>query len=329
MHAALGAGMSLLRLCSLSFVIAAACTTPDSAPPSGPDPMPVPIDPAGDFLVHSTLSLPGPPASTAPVLAELHAATDGPDDPSRYLIELVVARLPAGNIKTAAQALTPYVAAYVNGRLATVAPRFLDGIRELTAGLERIAQRFGTLETVTIDEDGRMERTLEGFRFEAIEVAFDAIGLPDITVDTQVVLDGDRLAVANHVVPLPYARMLRLGLDRAAIPRVVPQCSDLACALRELVDCPQLGELIAERIGLGSPGLYAQACSIGLTASASAIYDRLPAFDSAPLHLQTTGTARAADHDRDGPMDAIEAGTWTGMLDGRPLGSASFAGVAR
>ena len=321
--------MSLRRLSFLSLVLAAACTTPDSDPPIGPDPMPIPIDATGQFVVRSTFALPGPPTIAAPVLAELHAATDGPDDPSRYLIEMVVARLPEGNVKTAAQALTPYVAAYVNVHIASVAPHFLDGIRELTAGLDAISQRFGTLETVALDGDGHMHRTIEGVRFEAIDVGFAPIGLPDITVDTQVMLEGDRLAVADHVLPLPYARVLRLGLDRAAIPRVVPQCADLACALRELVDCPQLGELIAERIGLGSPGLYAQACSIGLTATASAIYDRLPAFDGAPLALQTTGTARAADHDHDGPMDAIEAGTWTGTLDGRPLGSASFAGVAR
>lgn len=322
--------MSPSRFCLLgALLLSSACATSDDATPPGPSPVPVAIDPAGSYVVRSTFALPEPPASTAPVLAELHAATDGPDDPSRYLIDLVVARLPEGNVKIAAQALTPYVASYVNVHLAAVAPHFLDGIRDLTAGLERVAQRFGTMEAIAIDGEGHVRRTIEGARFEAVEVLFAPIGLPDITVDTQIVLARDRLTVADHTLPLPYARMLRLGFDRAAIPKVVPACSDLACALRSLVDCPALGALISERVGLGSPNLYAQACAIGLTATASAIYDRLPAFDSEPLELRTMGTARAADTDRDGPMDAIEAGTWKGTLAGMPLGGASFTGVAR
>src|SRR5690242_21246561 len=48
---------------------------------------PVPIDPTGPFAVTSSYTLAATPPVAADVLGELVAATDGPDDPSRFLIE--------------------------------------------------------------------------------------------------------------------------------------------------------------------------------------------------------------------------------------------------
>lgn len=303
----------------------------DDAPPDSPAPdaAPVPVDLQGRFTVHGSLAIASPPVLVAGVLSDLAAATDGADDPSRYLIEMVVDRLPEGRIKTLAIELTPFVAAYVNGRIASAAPRFVVGVRQLVDGFGRIARRFGTIEDVSIDGSGHVRRTIEGVRFDTVPVMFDEVGLGDTTVDTLVTREGDRLVIAGHRARIAYGPLLRLGFDQAVIPAVVPGARDLAQALGGLVDCARLGELIAEAIGLGAPSLYAQACTIGLTTAATRIYDRLPAPDAPSLVLEVAGVARIVDRDGNGAMDAIEDGVWIGTFDGIRLGAATFHGTTR
>jgi hypothetical protein len=282
--------------------------------------------------VTSSFALASPPAAAADVLAELVTATDGPDDPSRYLIDLMIAKLPDGPTRTYATAVAPYVAAYVNQRIATVAPSFADGARGLSLGLARISQRFGTTETFDLDADsgagdgrvGSLRRTIIGFRFDlhaghdVADVRFAPNGMADIPAKTRMVLDGDDLTFDRHTVALQYTQLVRLGFDFAVVPDVVPGTHDLAQALTALVDCDQLGAAVSDWVGLGSPSFYATACRLGLSALATRIYDRIAAIDAASLPLDAGGTAWAIDTDEDGPMDAIARGTWTG----------NFAGIA-
>lgn len=340
--------MSNHRLSSISFLLvallASACS--DATPAPAPDgAVAVPIDPTGRYAVTSSVSLASAPSAAADLLGELIAATDGPDDPSRYLIDLMIERLPLGTTKSYAAALAPYIAAYVNQRLAMVAPNFVDGARALSTGLARIATRFGTSETFDIASDGpRVEgddyvaeshtvvRTITGVRFDlhagrdVADVRFAPLGLPDITAHTVAMIDDDRLTIVRHATALPYTRMLRLGLDFAVIPDVVPAAHDLAQALASLVDCDQLGVEVADYVGLGSASFYATACTLGLTALASRIYERIDAIDAASVPLEVSGEAIAVDKTGDGPMDAIASGTWTGSFAGMSVTS-SFEGT--
>jgi hypothetical protein len=346
---------------SIFIVAAIAATTACSDEPvaSAPDATPsVPIDPTGHYQVTSTFSLASPPPAATDVLAELTAMSDGVDDPSRYLIDLMIDRLPTGTAKTYASAIAPYIAAYVNQRVAQIAPKFVDGTRALSTGLSRIAQRFGTMEVFDIASDGpRVEgddyvaegkwlsRTIIGVRFDlhagrdVADVRFAPNGLPDIATKSVVMLDGtalggaamhaaDALSIAKHTARLPYTRMLRLGFDFAVIPDVVPSAHDLSAALVELVDCSQLGAAVSECVGLGSPSFYATACSAGLSALATKLYARLDAIDPRALPLELAGEARAVDTNGDGPMDVISAGAWTGTFAGVPA-TGSFDGAAR
>jgi len=330
---------SLLSICFATCACLVACA--DEAPTDPIDPPhEVPIDPSGHFAATSSFALAAPPAVAADVLAELIAATDGPDDPSRYLIDLVIAKLPEGPTRTYAAALAPYVAAYLNQRIATVAPHFVDGARALSVGLARIAQRFGTTETFdlvadaafdgaasAIPSDGRvgsLRRTIIGFRFDlhagrdVADVRFAPLGLADLSAKTRMTIDGNTLTFDRHSVALPYTKLLRLGFDFAVVPDVVPGAHDLAQALDELVDCTALGAAVSEWMELGSPTFYATACNLGLSALATRIYDRIDAIDPSSLPLAVGGTAWAVDETGDGPMDAITLGAWTG----------SFAGIA-
>lgn len=335
--------MSNYRLASLLVVFVAACAEDPTLPPA--EPVAVPIDPAGHFAVTSMFSLSAPPPAAAGVLGELAAATDGPDDPSRYLIDLMIERLPAGTAKSYAAAVAPYVAAYVNQRIANVAPRFADGARALSTGLSRIAQRFGTSEMFHLANEPSaaaidrapsltLRRTIVGARFERragrelADVRFAPLGLADIATASRARLDGEQLSIERHGAALPYTALLRLGLDEAVIPDVVPGAHDLAQALVALVDCNQLGTAVAEYLGLGSAGFYASACSVGLTALAARIYDRLDAIEPALLSLEVAGEATAVDADGDGPMDAIASGAWTGTFAGLAV-TGGFEGSSR
>jgi hypothetical protein len=318
---------------SLGLALIASCGPSLSAPDAGPIST-VPTSPAGRFAVTSTFDVAVPPAA-GPVISGLTAATDGPDDPTRYLLDRMIATLPDGTVKTIATQAAPLVAAYLNGRLGDVAPGLVSGIDTMAGGLTRIAGRFGTVETLVIASDGAAIRTITGVRFEAspgpVTVRFADGGLPDITVGTHVALDTTgHLVIGDHAYGVPYGAVLRLGLDHAVIPGVEPTARDLATALGLLVDCERLGMLVADRIGLGSPALYGTACRTAMTAVASELYARLAAIDQTPLALEVTGAADGVDLDGDGTMDELRTGTWSGSLHAgsalEPIAAARFTG---
>ncbi|HUJ58616.1 MAG TPA: hypothetical protein VLX92_08990 [Kofleriaceae bacterium] len=275
------------------------------------------------------------PGGTDGALAELADATDAPDDPSLYLVDRLVAALPDGSIKTAAQLVAPLVAAYLDEKIDDIAPHFSAGVRTLGSGLAQIATRFDTLEVWTVAQAGGTGRAIVGLRFElptaTTDVAFAGAGQPDVTAQTQVTLDAlGQLAVEHHAIGLAYGEMLRIGLDRAVIPTVDPAASDLATALTDLVDCKSLGALVADKLGIGTASLYESACGVGLTAAADELYAKLATLDAAPLELDLAGLAVASDGDDDGVADTITGGTWTGSASyaGAPLamGLATFDG---
>jgi hypothetical protein len=358
---ALGAAPALVFCVSaLAGGVLGACAEPGEAslPDGSIEPAP-PIDPAGHFLVHSTFSLVEAPAAIAPALAILRSATDGPDDPGRFLVDHVVAHVPEGYARLVATTLAPYVAAYVQHRIDAFAPELAPAARELVVGLGRIATRFGTTEELAIsrsdDPRGSHERrgddprgaggwhddprgsggdgaaharhTLAGVSIDGVRFPLAVLGVADEASDTRATLSGDRLEIGAHAVRLPYGVLLRVGLDRVIVPGIVPGASDLASALTTLVDCDRLGELIAGRVLVGAPSLYAGACVVALTRIAASIYDELPGAGNA-AELTIAGVARAVDLDRDGPMDVIADGTWTGSLSGVPLASSRFAGAS-
>ncbi|TMQ13005.1 MAG: hypothetical protein E6J90_29570 [Deltaproteobacteria bacterium] len=327
---------SIARCFLVSFALAGwiGCGGPPPAPDAAPSM--VPASPAGAFAVVSTFDL-RLPAAAQPAMAALTAATDGPDDPSRFVIDRMIEGLPDGSAKTIAKAVAPYVAAYVNARLNEIAPRFVGGLAGIATGLSRIATHVGTLETLQIDAGGTGVRTIHGVRFEvggAVTVVHLAeAGLADISAAVRAVLDATgQLAISEHAHGLPYGAILRLGLDRAVVPSVQPGARDLAEALGALLDCARLGALVAERVGLGSAALYAAACQTAMTAAASEVDARLAAIDQIALGIEVAGTVHAVDHDGDGTIDELTGGRWTGAVYTGQIreliDAASFAGTA-
>ena len=277
-----------------------------------PDASPPPIDPAGTYALRSALHLAEPlPGPASALVGELHDATD---DPSRYLVDRMIAALPDGHTKSFAEALAPFVAAYLDARIATVAPRFLPGMHAASDALVQLTEQLDTIETVRIAPDESAVRTLIGLRVANSDVmlAVGGIGEPASTATLR--FDRGALALDEHRLDLPYSRLLRLAIDRGIVPSIEPGAYDLATLLRDLADCPHLGQTIADALGIQTPGVFSNACSIGMIAAASELYQHLDALDGTRIELIAHGTARGVDLDGDGHMDGITAGTWTGTI---------------
>lgn len=318
----------MTRPTSFALLVLSACA---SASVPLPDASTVPRTATGTYALASQIDLATIPAPATAMLGSLASAIDDPDDPSRYLVDRIVATLPDGDVKSVAEDLAPIVAAYLQSQIDSVAPRFVPGIRAIADGLARASRQFGTIETLRVGVDGTAARAITGITLDiagnGTPLVFGAFGLADLVATAQLTLDpSGNLAVAHHQVTLPYGALLRLELDHAVIPSVDLQATNLAVALHDLVDCTRLGELIADKLSVGTPELYAAACEAGLDAAASDLYAQLAAADAA-LALDMTGAARGVDTTGDGTLDVIDDGEWTGTANDAPLGDASFTGT--
>src|SRR4051794_28778419 len=215
-----------LALTSITTV--AACASSDVAEPD--DAAPVVVSPVGHYDVRTSYVLAAPPPDAALVLTELDAATDGTDDPSRYLVDRLVARLPEGHTRDVAIVLSPYLAAYLQNRMDMIAPGFAPAIHEMSQGLDKIARRIDTVEELSVAADGSVRRSVNTLRFGAVAVDFSQID----PIETTATFSGDQLQLGSHAVRMPYGAVLRTGFDHAVLPAVVPGAYDLTTALEML-----------------------------------------------------------------------------------------------
>jgi hypothetical protein len=310
-------------------VLLIACSTsPRATVDARPDASEIPKSVGGIFRVTSQYELARMPEGASALLAELADATDSPDDPGRYLVERMIAAIADPQTRAFAQALEPLLAATVEAELDSIAPKLVPALVALSHGLERDARLLSTRELWFVQLGGALGRAVIGVTFDGVDIAFVEAGIPDLTANSHVTLGAHgELAIADHALAVPYGALLRLALDRALIPHVVPGATNLAQALVALVDCDRLGARVSTAVGFGSPAVYAAACRIGLTELADRWYGHLAAIDGKPSMLHSAGTAHGLDHDGDGAMDEITAGAWTGSVDGAQLGPATFQGV--
>ena len=100
--------------------------------------------------------------------------------------------------------------------------------------------------------------------------------------------------------------------------------------MKRINDLTTIGQVIAAAVGLGGASTYAAACTAGLGRGASYIYTKIAAIDGGALDLGLAGTAQAIDQDRNGSVDTLATGAWTGTVSyggaPAPLAGATFFG---
>ena len=337
------------RTTSLSFLLSLSATlvgcaadSPPGTPPGDDDvnpddpEQPVPLTPEGKFDVQSEFDLSKMPGTAGTIASYFIEATNDPDDPTKFLVDELIKALPDGGIKNALEDAAPLVTGYLNDRLLEVAPGFLTKLIDVGDAFGQVVEHFGTNELLEIDAAGRATKTVHGLHFKIdnieMDFAFADYDLENSKIENlQVTLEtSGKLTVADHKVGLEYGQVLRIALDQAIIPLIDPSSQDLGDLLQGAVNCEKVGQFVYEAIDIGSPSTFEAACESGLTLAAGAFYNKLEAIDGSALEFGLTGVGRGVDRDRNGSMDDITAGTYTGNLiyAGTPaeLGAAKFFG---
>lgn len=322
----------------------------DPSDPGNPDPddppLPPDVDASGKYQLKSSIDLAeNAPGKAGDVAREFIKATDDADDPTSYLLDLVINSMSSGTFKSLLQGSKPFVAGYLNDRLLEIAPDFVTTMLTIGNDFGQASKTFGLDETLDVTKAGGAwvgTHSVVGARFKIDNVETDyafadynteAVTVPNVgmTIDPT-----GKLTLADHKVPLAYGKVLRIALDGAIIPSLDPAAHNLGDLLQHQVNCQVVGEALdqacSDAIGF-SPGVgtFRTACTVGLQKAADTIYAKIADIDSSALELGITGTAKALDKDQNNQLDTIQTGTWAGTMSyaGTPatLTNATFFGA--
>ncbi len=316
-------------------------TNPDN--PNNPDNPAKQLDASGKFQMRSTFDLAtNAPGKVGEVTNMIIAATDEPNDPSKWVLEQIINQMPSGTFKTVLNSSKDFIAGFVNAKVLDLAPDFVDTMVLVGHDFGLIAKNFGLNETLEISKAGgsyMATHTALGAHFKLDTVELDEnfadFGVANIvTQNVGVTMDTTgTLGIADHKMNVTLGAVLRVGLDGAIIPMIDPTAKNLGQLLQHKVDCNKVGQAVYDAIASiigygGSVSTYANACNAGLVAGAGVIYSKIADIDTSVLEFSLTGSAKAVDKTGDKLVDSIQTGAWTGNLSyagtPAPLAGATF-----
>jgi hypothetical protein len=282
------------------------------------------IDAQGTYRVNSTFDIAtNMPGTAGTVLNSIIAATDDPDDPMSWLLDQLLAQMSPGTLHDILVAGKPLVAQYLNDRLHDLAPNLVDTLIKVGDRLGDMTKHFGLdekLQISSVDQTYIARVTADGVRFTidgtTTDLDFFSHDIDDVVVnDVFITYDkgASRLGIGEHTLPLPYGKLVRLGLDFAIIPAIDPTAHNLPELLDHLVNCQGVGQGISNQLGIGSATFWAGVCTSGLTSAGNMLYDQLAAHNS-KLSLKIVGSSRAADTNNDYKLDKLLFGNWSGTM---------------
>ena len=281
----------------------------------------LPMSAEGKFAMTSKFDIAtNMPGTAGAVINGFIDATDSPDDPTHWILDQLVAKLPAGTLKNIVQGAIPFASGYLNDRLLDVAPDFVVTIRDIGNKFGQVARNFETLETLEVAANGQASKTVNGVEFVVdnipLQYMFKDYSMADVSVmGVAVAIDNTgKLTIGDHKVPLSYGKILRIGLDEVIIPFVDPTAQNLGDVLKHVVNCQKVGQYLYEAVNIGSASTFQSACDAGLQGGASALYGLLNKVDDSALEFNLNGIARGIDNNNDRKMDKIQTGAWTGTL---------------
>ncbi len=296
--------------------------------------------PVGKYSVQSEFDMAtGVPGDVGQVVNTIIEATDGPDDPGRWICDTAAAQIGSDTLRDIAEAACAVAGGYINDRLLEIAPDFVTTIVQLGSDLGHIARNFGIESQLEITAAGTgfvSKHTVRAMSYKLPgSSAAELFPLEDYDMPPVVVSNvglvwetTGKITVQQHTIPLSYAAVLRVALDEVIIPGRDPTATHLPELLQNLVDCNAVAYAIYDAIGFGSIGTFESACESGLVAGANLAYSQLGELGE--LKFNVTGTARGTDRNGDKKVDEIKSGTWAGMIDYSgtlaPLSNSTFVG---
>jgi hypothetical protein len=291
------------------------------------------LDATGSYRLESQFDLvDGVPGPVGDVVNALLDMTDDPTDPATWVIDQLLAQVNSTTVTNAIGSLRPGLDVALNEALLNATPDFVATIVNVGDDLGQVARRFGAVSTLTVgnDPDSGLvgAHAFDAFRVSVegqdFEYSMSELELEQSRAErVKMILRGKtRLALARHELPVAYGHLLVFVLDHAIIPSIVPTAHDLGELLTGLVDCAQVGQLVAARIG-GPPLVYEIACKAGLTVGGALIEEQLDGVQAQAM-LAIEGEARPKDDSGDGRIDRLDFGQWEGALT-FPAGATSLA----
>lgn len=302
------------------------------------------LDATGKYSMQSTFDLStNMPGTVGVVVNDFINATSGPNQPTQWILDQIIAKLPGGTVKSLLQGAEPFVAGYLNNQLLNFAPSFVTTVVQVGNDFGDMAKHFGLNETLDVAkaaQDYSSVHTAIGVHFKVENIENDYVfadyQVPNVVASgVGVTLDSSgKLSIASHKLPLSYGKVLRIGLDAAIIPLVDANATDLGTLLTDLVDCATVGQYIDDAIyqqfgfSVGA-GTWQAACTAGLQFGAQQIYNQIDKIDASALEFDVSGTARATG--TGGKVNTLQTGKWSGMLSysgtPAPLSTATFTGA--
>ncbi|HTL34013.1 MAG TPA: hypothetical protein VL326_12850 [Kofleriaceae bacterium] len=289
------------------------------------EPQPEPqMDAQGTYRVNSTFDIAtNMPGTAGTILNGIIDATDSPDDPMSWLLDQMLAQMSPGTLKDILVAGKPFVAGYLNDRLHDLAPDLMDKLTEVGQRMAQLTKHFGLnekLQVSSVDQTYIARVTADGVRFTidgtVTDLDFLTNNIDDVVAnDVFITYDkgASRLGIGDHTLPLPYGKIVRLGLDVAVIPAIDPNAHNLGELIDHAVNCAGVGQSISDALGFGSAAFWGAACHSGVNAGANLLYNQI-ADQNAKLSLQLVGSSRAADTNNDYKLDKLLFGTWQGSM---------------
>src|SRR5262249_45660114 len=160
-----------------------------------------------------------------------------------------------------------------NDQLTNLAPDLVHTIQKIGMNMADLTKHFGVNEKLVVagaDQSLIARVIADGVRFQiggnTIDEAFFDHNMDDVVVDGVFigVQNEARLTIATHTLPLPYGKIVRIGLDDAVIPAIDPTATSLANLLDHVVDCAGVGATVASTLGVGTASFWQTACLGGL-----------------------------------------------------------------
>lgn len=314
----------------ITLALGSACAEVASSNDEGPATPPTSTNVVGKYSLASTFDLDqGMPGKVGDITRAFLTITDGPDAPARGLWELVIASLDSQGMRDAAMQARDLTVAKLNERLEALAPELIPVLLDLGEGIQSMTTDFRTVSELDIravpQGQGVPPKLIGKHKFTGVAfdlggeeqtLAFRDLNVPEVTVDqVPVNFSGIKITLGQHRAPMPAGVVLRAAIDRVLLPATLPGAANLGEAFEELIDCQDVGNLLADTTGYGYADAFAEGCHFALIELGELVYERLLEMDASSMVLQLTGDVRGRDDNKDGRLDALTTGKWYGKLD--------------
>jgi hypothetical protein len=273
----------------------------------------------------------------ASVLNMLEEVSDNPDDPGKFIVDLIIDELAGDTSNLALVTVVQFakVLLYyeVNELLASSAGPFVAAMKQVTADLSTIARRFSVTSAMTfaspqtIDQnlvaDHRLKSIAWNLRGKRVEYSFLQLGMADpvvsgVALSPGPLADGNVL-VSEQTFSLKYGSFLLVGLNNLIIPNINSKANDLTSLISSYLDCKSVAETLVDSTGVGGEVLWEATCVAAIAGFAGSVEQALIAMDDDdPSQLKIKGQARLLPLSSGGTtpwVGEIDRGLWSGTLN--------------